>query len=57
MKLVICNNTKENFIWEPEKMNVKYHKITSRTSIFQNFTCFFVVVVVVVVVVLFSQFL
>ena len=25
MKLIICNNTKENLSWEPEKMNVKFH--------------------------------
>ena len=24
MKLVICNNTKENLSWESEKMNVKF---------------------------------
>ena len=24
--IVICNNTKENFLWEPEKINVKFHK-------------------------------
>ena len=29
MKLGIYSNTKENFWWEPEKMNVKFHKITS----------------------------
>ena len=28
MQLLFCNNTKENFSWEPEKMNVKFHKIT-----------------------------
>ena len=26
MYLVICNNTKENFSWESEKMNVKLWK-------------------------------
>ena len=31
MYLVICNNTKENFLWEPNKMNVKFHKMTSNT--------------------------
>ena len=36
MQLVISNNTKENFLWEPEKMNVKFHKITSYTP---NFGC------------------
>ena len=44
-KSVICNNTKENFLWEPEKMNVKFHKITSYTWNFQNFTCFFTILV------------
>ena len=23
--LVICNITKENFLWEPKKINVKFH--------------------------------
>ena len=23
---MMCNNTKENFLWEPEKINVKFHK-------------------------------
>ena len=22
----MCNNTKENFLWEPKKMNIKFHK-------------------------------
>ena len=26
MYLVTCNNTKENFLWKPEKINVKFHK-------------------------------
>ena len=26
---IVCNNTKENFLWEPEKRNVKFHKIAS----------------------------
>ena len=25
MYLVICNDTKENFLYEPEKMNAKFH--------------------------------
>ena len=45
MYLVICNNTKENFLWEPEKMNVKFHKITSYTWNFQNFTCVITILV------------
>ena len=28
MLLVICDNTKENFLWEPEEKKVKFHKIT-----------------------------
>ena len=35
MQLVICNNTKENFLWEPEKMNVKFHKMASYTWSFK----------------------
>ena len=26
MQLVICNYTKENYPWNSEKMNVKFHK-------------------------------
>ena len=22
----MCNNTKENFLWEPKKMNIKFYK-------------------------------
>ena len=43
--LVICNNTKENFLWEPEKINVNFHKNTSYTWNFQNFTCVFTILV------------
>ena len=25
ISLVICSNTEENFLWEPEKMNVKFN--------------------------------
>ena len=28
MWLVICNKTKENFSWEPEKINIKFQKMT-----------------------------
>ena len=31
VKLVICNNTKENFLWAPMKTNFKFHKMTSYT--------------------------
>ena len=27
MWLVICNNTKEDFLWEPNKKNFKFHKM------------------------------
>ena len=36
--IVICNNTKENFCWEFEKISVKVHKMTSYRWNFQNFT-------------------
>ena len=45
MKLGIYSNTKENFWWEPEKMNVKFHKITSYRWNFKNFTCVFTILV------------
>ena len=45
MWLVICNNTKENFLWDPEKMNVKFHKITSYTRDFKNFNGVFTILV------------
>ena len=45
MWLVICNNTKENFSWEPEKINIKFQKMTSYTWNFQNFTCVFTILV------------
>ena len=32
MYLVICNNTKENFLWEPKKTNVKFHKNCENTG-------------------------
>ena len=32
-------NTKENFLWEPKKTYVKFHKIS------QNFTCVFKIIV------------
>ena len=45
MQLVIWSSTKENFLWESEKMNVKFHKITSYTLIFRNFTSVFKILV------------
>ena len=44
-KVVICNNTKENLLWEPKKMKVKFYKITSCTWNFQNFTFVFTILV------------
>ena len=38
-------NTKENFLWEAEKMNVKFHKIASYTWNFQKFTCVYPILV------------
>ena len=32
MYLVICNNTNDYFSWEPEKMNVKFHKNCENTG-------------------------
>ena len=26
LKLVNCNNTKDNFLWGPEKVNFKFHR-------------------------------
>ena len=43
MQLMIFNNTEENFLLEPEKMNVKFHKITSYTLNFQYFTFVFTI--------------
>ena len=42
--IVICNNSKEIFLWELEKMNVKFHKITPSYSCdFQNFNRVFTI--------------
>ena len=43
MELVICNKTKENFLWETEKTNVKFHKITSYTWSFPSSTSVFTI--------------
>ena len=45
MSLVICSNTEENFWWEPEKMNVKFHNITSYTWNFDNFSSVYTIMV------------
>ena len=29
----MCNNTKENFLWRPEKMNVKFPKNCEKQTI------------------------
>ena len=39
MSLVICNNTKENFSWESEKMNVKFHKNYENTGKLLKISC------------------
>ena len=37
----IFNNTKENFLWEPKKTNVQFHKMTPYTVKFSEFyLCF-----------------
>ena len=41
----LYNNTKENFLWEPEEINVKFHKMTPYTWNFQNFVCVFTILV------------
>ena len=33
--LYICNNTKDNFLSEPEEINVKFHKIYLTNEIFR----------------------
>ena len=33
--LYICNNTKDNFLSEPEEINVKFHKINLTNEIFR----------------------
>ena len=42
---IVISYTKENFFWELEKTNVKFHKMTSYKWNFQNFTCVFTIVV------------
>ena len=39
MYLVICNNTKENFSWGSEKMNVKFHKNSGNTGKILKSSC------------------
>ena len=40
MQLVIfCNNTKENFSWETEKMNVKFYKNCENTGKILKISC------------------
>ena len=45
MYLVMCKNTKENFLWKAHKINVKRHIMTSCTWNFMNFTCVFTILV------------
>ena len=40
-----CNKTKENFSWEPEKTNVKFHKMTALHMKCSEFTCVFTILV------------
>lgn len=35
--LVNCDNTQKNFLWEPEKINVRFHKMTTCTWNLLNF--------------------
>ena len=35
----MCNNTKENFLWEPEKINVKFHKNCENTGKILKISC------------------
>ena len=37
--LVICNNTKENFLCESEEMNVKFHKKCENTGKILKISC------------------
>ena len=39
MYLVICNNTKENFAWEPKKMNDKFHQNSGNTGKILKLSC------------------
>ena len=39
MYLVISNNTKENFPWGSEKMNVKFHKNCENTGKILKISC------------------
>ena len=41
----MCNNNKENFLWGPEKINVKFNKMTACAWNFQNFTNVFTILV------------
>ena len=40
MQLAICNNTKENFLLEPEKMNVDLQKDISPMKFSENYLFF-----------------
>ena len=39
MLLVICDNTKENFWWEPEKINARFHKNCENTGKILEISC------------------
>ena len=37
--LVVCNNTKDYFSWEPEKINVKFYKNCENTGKILKISC------------------
>ena len=39
IKFIICNNTKDYFWWDPEKINVKFHKNCENTGKFLKISC------------------
>ena len=45
MDVTICNNTKENFSWKPEKTIVEFHKMTSILNN-KNFTIYLLTIAV-----------
>ena len=40
MQLAICNNTKENFLLEPEKINVDLQNYILPLKFSENYLCF-----------------
>ena len=39
MQYITCSNTKENFSWKSEKMNVKFHKNCDYTGKILKISC------------------